>query len=62
MVMNNSNGLSIMSSFQKRLFDILFSFVGLLLLWWLILLSALLAWFDTGMNGFFIQRRVGQYG
>lgn len=60
--MNNTDGLSAMASFQKRLFDFLFSLIGLLLLWWLILLSALLARVDTGMNGFFIQQRVGRYG
>lgn len=62
MIMSNTNGLTMMASFQKRSFDLLISFVGLLLLWWLILLSALLASFDTGMNGFFTQQRVGRYG
>ena len=60
--MNSTDGLSAIASFQKRLFDLLFSLIGLLLLWWLILLSALFASIDTGMNGFFIQQRVGRYG
>lgn len=62
MVMNKITGLPWLSSFQKRLFDLFFSFIGLLLLWWLILLSALLATIDTHMNGFFVQKRVGRYG
>lgn len=48
--------------FQKRLFDITMSFTGLLLVWWLILLSALIARWDTGLNGFFKQSRVGKNG
>lgn len=48
--------------FEKRTFDLLLSFIGLLLLWWLILLSALIAWIDTGMSGFFKQTRVGKNG
>lgn len=62
MVMNNTNGLSMMALFQKRSFDLLFSLIGLFVFWWLILLSALLARIDTGMNGFFTQQRVGCYG
>jgi len=46
----------------KRIFDIIFSSLGLILLGWLILLSALLATIDTGLNGFFNQARVGQNG
>lgn len=46
--------------FQKRSFDLVFSFIGLLLLWWLILLAALIARMDTGLNGFFKQIRVGR--
>jgi len=36
--------------------------LGLLLVWWLILLAALIARIDTGMNGFFTQQRVGRGG
>jgi lipopolysaccharide/colanic/teichoic acid biosynthesis glycosyltransferase len=46
----------------KRGFDIVMSLTGLLLFWWLILLAYLLASIDTGSNGFFIQKRVGQGG
>ena len=46
----------------KRLFDIVFSAFALLLLSWLILLSWFIAALDTKANGFFLQKRVGQYG
>ncbi len=49
-------------AFVKRLFDILISFSGLLVLWWVILLAWLLASLDTKSNGFFVQRRVGKDG
>ncbi|MDX2506869.1 MAG: sugar transferase [Gammaproteobacteria bacterium] len=55
-------GLSSSSAMQKRVFDLIFSLLGLFFLWWLILLAALLAWLDTGENGFFTQVRVGQFG
>lgn len=48
--------------FQKRFFDLLLSFIGLLFLWWLIILAALIAWIDTGLSGFFKQVRVGKNG
>jgi lipopolysaccharide/colanic/teichoic acid biosynthesis glycosyltransferase len=46
----------------KRLFDIVFSLIALLLLGWLIMLGWLLASFDTKTNGFFLQKRVGRFG
>ena len=48
--------------FQKRSFDILFSFIGLILTGWLILISFIIATIDTRLNGFFIQKRVGKNG
>lgn len=45
----------------KRLFDILFAIVGLLLLGWLII-CWILASIDTKSNGLFIQKRIGQFG
>jgi len=48
--------------FQKRSFDLLLSFTGLLFLWWLIILVALIAKIDTGLSGFFKQIRVGKNG
>jgi lipopolysaccharide/colanic/teichoic acid biosynthesis glycosyltransferase len=46
----------------KRAFDIMVSAVGLCLGWWIIGLAYLLAGRDTGMNGFFMQDRVGRNG
>ncbi len=46
----------------KRIFDILFSFVALLLFGWLIVLCFLIASIETKSNGFFKQLRVGQHG
>lgn len=47
---------------MKRLFDLLFSFVGLLILSPIILIMALVTALDTGSSGFFLQDRVGQHG
>lgn len=46
----------------KRIFDIVFSLTALLVLGWLILLCFLIATIETGSNGFFVQKRVGQFG
>ena len=54
--------MSIYASFLKRSFDIIFSLVGLFFFGWLIFLAALLATLDTGLNGFFMQTRVGKEG
>lgn len=62
MTMSEPQGLSPVSALTKRLFDLFFAILGLIFLWWLILIAALLAWLDTGENGFFTQKRVGQYG
>jgi lipopolysaccharide/colanic/teichoic acid biosynthesis glycosyltransferase len=58
----NLRGLSRSSVIQKRIFDFSFSLLGLLFLWWLILIAAFFAWIDTCENGFFAQVRVGQFG
>jgi lipopolysaccharide/colanic/teichoic acid biosynthesis glycosyltransferase len=47
---------------SKRLFDILFSLFTLILFFWVILISWLLAVIDTHTNGIFVQERIGQYG
>src|SRR5690606_225424 len=44
----------------KRAFDIVASFLGLLLLGWVILLGWLIASLDTRQNGFFKQVRIGK--
>ncbi|MFV8372634.1 sugar transferase [Flavobacterium sp. LB2P74] len=46
----------------KRFFDIVFSLFTLLLFFWVVLISWLLAIIDTQTNGIFIQERIGQYG
>ncbi len=56
------NGLTPANRFFKRAFDILMSFIGLLLLWPLILLGWIAATLSTRANGFFVQTRVGMHG
>ncbi|RKS89733.1 lipopolysaccharide/colanic/teichoic acid biosynthesis glycosyltransferase [Flavobacterium limicola] len=46
----------------KRLFDIVFSLFTLLLFFWVLLISWLLAAIDTSTHGIFTQKRIGQYG
>lgn len=46
----------------KRVFDMVFSIVALLLFGWLIALCFLIASLETKSNGFFKQLRVGQNG
>ena len=55
-------GLRASQKMQKRVFDIFFSSLGLLVTWWLILAAWLVASIDTRSNGFFIQKRVGRNG
>lgn len=47
---------------SKRIFDIFFSILGLLLVGWVILFAYVLACIDTRANGFFVQDRVGKDG
>ena len=54
--------LSTSQKLQKRVFDVFFSSLVLLVTWWLILVAWLVASFDTRSNGFFIQKRVGCNG
>lgn len=51
-----------MYKFSKRLFDFLLSLILLTMLWPLFLVLLIIAALDTSSNGFFIQKRVGQYG
>ena len=48
--------------FFKRFFDITASAFGLCAVWWIIILSYVLAKRDTGLSGFFVQDRVGRNG
>lgn len=56
------SGLSWRHAAIKRTFDVIASFAGLLVTWPLVLFAWLLATWDTGMNGFFVQPRVGRFG
>jgi lipopolysaccharide/colanic/teichoic acid biosynthesis glycosyltransferase len=47
---------------NKRLFDVLFSLLALLLISWLLLLFWIMASIDTQSHGLFIQERIGQWG
>ena len=55
-------GLNRFDALVKRTFDLTVAIVGLVILGWLILISAAIAALDTGRNGFFVQRRVGYRG
>lgn len=46
----------------KRLFDLCFSGLGLILLGWFIFIAYVFASIDTRTNGFFLQDRVGKDG
>ena len=60
--MNVPYQLSPCHAFIKRLFDFVMALVGLVTVWFLILLAWLAASWDTKSNGFFIQKRVGKDG
>jgi len=46
----------------KRMLDLVLALILLALTWWIILLAWAGAALSTGMNGFFLQVRVGQWG
>jgi lipopolysaccharide/colanic/teichoic acid biosynthesis glycosyltransferase len=46
----------------KRIFDIIFSLLGLIFMGWIVLIAILIASFDTNSFGLFFQERIGQYG
>ncbi len=46
----------------KNAFDIILSLLGLLIVWWIILLALIVSSYETKSNGFFIQQRVGKSG
>ena len=47
---------------KKRLFDLSFAFLGLCVLWPILLLAVPLARLSTGASGIYSQRRIGQAG
>jgi len=46
----------------KFLFDMILTIIALSLVWWIILIAWIIASIETKSNGFFLQKRVGQYG
>jgi lipopolysaccharide/colanic/teichoic acid biosynthesis glycosyltransferase len=48
--------------FIKRFFDIVFSFIGVVLTFWIMLLAFIIASIETKSFGLFIQKRVGKEG
>jgi len=46
----------------KRIFDFVLSFVGVIIFFWLIIILALIAMFNTKSFGFYTQKRVGYQG
>ena len=46
----------------KRIFDLIFSLIALILFGWIILLSILISTLDTKSIGIFTQERIGQHG
>ena len=46
----------------KRLFDVVFSFLALVLFFWILFLGIVIASIDTKSFGLFLQKRIGQYG
>ncbi len=47
---------------MKQIFDIIFAFVSLIVLFPVLLISWLVACIDTNTNGVFLQKRIGQFG
>lgn len=47
---------------SKRIFDVLFSFLTLILVGWIIVIALFFASFETKSFGLFLQDRIGQYG
>ena len=54
--------LSPTDKFQKRVFDVILSVVGICMTWWLMLIAWIVASIDTKTNGLFIQERIGKGG
>lgn len=46
----------------KRIFDIFFSLLTLILVGWIVVIATFIAFFDTKSFGIFLQDRIGQYG
>jgi len=60
--MDKNFGLPKKHAIPKRLFDIFFSFAGLVLFSPIIAIAWVVASIDTRSNGLFVQQRIGLYG
>ncbi|SFV65997.1 Undecaprenyl-phosphate galactosephosphotransferase [hydrothermal vent metagenome] len=54
--------LTFQERFIKRAFDILLSFLGIIMTFWIMLLAWIVATIETKSNGLFVQKRVGKDG
>ncbi|HHD78552.1 MAG TPA: sugar transferase [Epsilonproteobacteria bacterium] len=52
--------LSTLDKIEKRLFDIIFSIVGIGVSWWIMILAWIVATVETKSNGLFVQERIGR--
>lgn len=48
--------------FEKRIFDITFSLIGIGITSWIICIAWAVMTIESRLNGFFIQERIGRYG
>ena len=62
MVESKNDGLKPIDATVKRAFDLTLSFIGLILSGWLIIIAWVVASIETKSNGFFLQKRIGQFG
>lgn len=62
MIENKNSGLRPIDAALKRAFDLGLSFIGLVLSGWIIIIAWVVASLETKSNGFFLQKRIGQFG
>ena len=60
--LSDKKALTSSQCFQKRLFDLIFSLIGIFIFFWIIILAWIIASIDTKSNGFFCQTRIGMHG
>ena len=60
--MDSKTALTPLQTGVKRTFDVALSVLSIILTSWIILAAWLLATLDTGVNGIFVQQRVGRDG
>lgn len=62
MIESKNSGLRPIDATLKRAFDLGLSFIGLVLTGWIIIIAWVVASLETKSNGFFLQKRIGQFG